>query len=180
MKNKKAAMEMSVGTIVTIVLLMSVLVLGIFLIQGIFKSAKGAVDLTDQQLQAEIGKLFESDAGVVIYPTSKYLKIKVGEIDQVGIGIKNIAGNTNVPTTFSYVVKQTDNDCGLSEEQVTNWISLGRTDEGIPIPISGFETTRATFKIPESTPTCLADFRVEVYRGGEIYDSEYFTVEVKA
>ena len=53
-KNKKAAMEMSVGTIVTIVLLMSVLILGIFLVQNIFKSAKGAVDLTDKQLKNEI------------------------------------------------------------------------------------------------------------------------------
>ena len=37
--NKKAAMEMSVGTIVTIVLLMSVLVLGIFMIQKIFSGS---------------------------------------------------------------------------------------------------------------------------------------------
>ena len=38
MKSKRGAMEMSVGTIVTIVLLMSVLVLGIFLVQKIFKT----------------------------------------------------------------------------------------------------------------------------------------------
>ena len=57
-KQKKAAMEMSVGTIVTIVLLMSVLILGIFLIKNIFSSAKNAIDLTDEQLNAEINELF--------------------------------------------------------------------------------------------------------------------------
>ena len=54
MKNKKAAMEMSVGNIVTIVLLMTVLVLGIILVQRIFTSGVGVVDLTDEQLSGTI------------------------------------------------------------------------------------------------------------------------------
>jgi len=36
MKSKRAAMEMSVGTIVTIVLLMTVLILGLVLVRSIF------------------------------------------------------------------------------------------------------------------------------------------------
>jgi len=56
-KNKKGAMEMSVGTIVTIVLLMSVLVLGVFLVQKIFQSSTNVVDQVDQQVQNQINQL---------------------------------------------------------------------------------------------------------------------------
>ena len=66
MKNKSGAMEMSVGTIVTIVLLVSVLVLGVVLITQILASAKGAVDLTDQQLKGELEKLFSEEKRLAI------------------------------------------------------------------------------------------------------------------
>ena len=59
---------MSVGTIVTIVLLVTVLVLGLVLVRTIFASAKGAVDLTDQQLRNELSKLFGEERRVSIFP----------------------------------------------------------------------------------------------------------------
>jgi len=91
MNNKRAAMEMSVGTIVTIVLLMSVLILGIFLIQKIFGTAKGAIDMTEQQLYEQINKLFSSDEGqrVMVYPQTRSLTIKKKKSDAFGWGIYN-------------------------------------------------------------------------------------------
>ena len=53
-ENKKAAMEMSVGTIVTIVLLMSVLVLGLVLITNIFSGATSSVKTIDDKVKSEI------------------------------------------------------------------------------------------------------------------------------
>lgn len=180
MRTKKAAMEMSVGTIVTIVLLMSVLVLGLFLIRGIFSSAKGAMDLTDQELQAEIKKLFAEDSKLAIYPTSKTVKIKVGNDDAIGIGIKNIATNVNSETSFSYTTVVVENNCGLTKEQVEKWISLGKSESDIPIPISEIVSGRVTISIPEGTPNCLARFRVNVQRGSTAYDTDFFEIRVKA
>ena len=57
-KNRKAAMEMSVGTIVTIVLLMSVLILGIFLVQKVFRSGSNAIDSVDDEIQNQIIQSF--------------------------------------------------------------------------------------------------------------------------
>ena len=51
MKSKRAAMEMSVGTMVTIILLVTVLVLGIFFVQKIFKSGTSAIDNIDTEVQ---------------------------------------------------------------------------------------------------------------------------------
>ena len=69
-------MELSVGTMVTIVLLVMVLILGIVLIQNIFKGAKGAVDLTNDQIRDELNKLFSEEKKVVIYPGTKRVEIK--------------------------------------------------------------------------------------------------------
>lgn len=180
-QNKKAAMEMSVGTIVTIVLLMSVLVLGIFLVKQIFDSSKSAIDLTDQQLQNEIGKLFESDAKVVLYPTSGRLKVKSGNSEVLGVGIRNIATSLEEETRFSYYVAARDNTCGLSEAQALSLISLGREETDIPIPINGFETSRVTFSVPEvGIPNCILDYRVNVKKGNADYNSEIFQVEIKS
>lgn len=178
MKNKKAAMEMSVGTIVTIVLLMSVLVLGIFLVQKIFSSSRSAIDLTDQQLQSEIQKLFSNeDTKLVIYPTSESITLKPGKDGQIGLGIRNIADNVNAGTSFFYKVDPQESDCGITPGQLESWIRLGKSRSGIPVPIGEMEMSRITFKIPEGTPKCLAEFRIEVNRGSEIY--RYKTIQVK-
>src|SRR3989344_7228243 len=109
-KQKKAAMEMSIGTIVTIVLLVSVLVLGLALVRNIFSSAKGVVDLTDQQLRGEIEKLFSEEKRLVIYPGTRLIEVEQGETGGVGIGIKNLLRGTTDANEFSYVVQVSDPD----------------------------------------------------------------------
>lgn len=74
-RDKKAAMEMSVGTIVTIVLLMSALVLGLVLTRTIFSSTSESVDQIDDQVKGEIQNLFGSTGKKLI----------------VGLGSKNTA-----------------------------------------------------------------------------------------
>ncbi|MDD5015377.1 MAG: hypothetical protein PHW73_09850, partial [Atribacterota bacterium] len=103
MKSKNAAMEMSVGTIVTIVLLMSVLILGIFLIQRIGGVARGAIDLTEKQLYTELNKLYEAneDQKIILYPQSNLLEIKKGKSDGFGLLINN---RLETDETFSYEI----------------------------------------------------------------------------
>ena len=181
MKSKKAAMEMSVGTIVTIVLLMSVLVLGIFLINNIFKSAKGAIDLTDDQLKNEIAKLFGEDKELVIYPSSRKVEIKQEEEDGVGIGIKNLLQGVSGTQKFSYEVTVSDaNDCVESEEEVEEWITVGGKEEDIPIAVGKSAVQKVLFRIPSGTSLCTARFRVNVYVDGNDYETTTFDISVKA
>lgn len=182
MKNNKAAMEMSVGTIVTIVLLMSVLVLGLVLTKDIFKSAKGAIDLTDSQLQSELGKLFGSeDVRVAIYPSSNKLTIKVGNADAFGVGIKNIATSLDSSTSFTYDVESNGNTCGLSPSQAESLIVLGKSDN-MEIPLGALQSGKITFQIREGVPECLLRYKVNVQRQGlnGNYDSQIVEVEIKA
>lgn len=176
---------MSVGTIVTIVLLMSVLVLGLMLTKNIFQSANGAIDLTDSELNEEIGKLFDSDEaqGVAIYPKAKEIKLKVGEDGSFGIGIKNIADNIDASTEFSYEVlaEEDGNTCGLSKNAAESLIVLGKTDD-LSVPVGRTQVGEVTFKIKEGVPECLLRYKLKVTREGVNgdYESLFLKVKVKA
>src|SRR4030043_1947573 len=121
-RNRSAAMEMSVGTIVTIVLLVSVLILGIVLIKNIFTSAKSVVDLTDQQLRNEVEKLFSEESKMSVYPGTRLVEIKHDSNSDVGIELRNLLTGASADKTFSYTVSVSDADlnqkCGIDEETV--------------------------------------------------------------
>ncbi len=180
MKNKTGAMEMSVGTIVTIVLLMAVLVLGLVLVKQIFGSAKSAIDLTDEQLRSEIEGLFSEDTALVVFPSSRELTIKQSESNEIGVGIKNLGESTTSSTIFSYVVTPIGSDCGIEVEQLEKWMSITNSRDNLEIPIGSLSITRIDFTIPAQTPKCTARFEVKAHANGVIYcGSEEFKINVK-
>lgn len=178
---KKGAMEMSVGTIVTIVLLMSVLILGLVLVKNIFGSAKKVIDLTDQQLGEEINKLFGEDKKLVIYPKNRLIEVKQGELEEAGIGIKNLLEGVSGSKTFSYEVIVADaSNCAESDEEVESWIVVGISEDDIPIPVGDLSIQRVRFKAPLGSSLCTARFRVNVYSEGDAYATDFFDINVKA
>ncbi|KHO55406.1 MAG: hypothetical protein QT10_C0001G0010 [archaeon GW2011_AR19] len=173
MKNKIGAMEMSVGTIVTIVLLMSVLVLGIFLVQKIFKTGTSAIDQVDTKIQSEIDQLFsEEDKSVVVYPKERTITIKKGDSGGFGFSIMN---KEQTDGSFSYIVSvgEISSGCQLSEEQAESLIVLGKTGTGINL-ISGSKLEDAIlvkFNIPETAPLCQIRYSLDVKNNGLQYAS---------
>ena len=65
-KKKKGAIELSMGTIVILVLAMTMLIMGLVLIKTIFSGAKYNVEQINQKVEGEIGKLFSEDKQIVI------------------------------------------------------------------------------------------------------------------
>jgi hypothetical protein len=185
MKNKNAQMEMSVGTIVTIVLLVTLLILGVVLIKNIFSSATGVVDLTDTQLRSEINKLFSEDSKISIYPGTRLLEMKQETTDGIGLGIKNLLTGASSDKTFSYTVVVSDSDlktkCGIDAETAESWIATGRSEEDIPIPSGDFTTQKILFEIPSGSPLCTIRFRVNVYTNDKVvYATDFFDLKVMA
>ena len=179
-RRKKAAMEMSVGTIVTIVLLVSVLILGIFLVQKIFGSAKKVIDMTDAQVTSEINELFAEENKLVIYPQTRSIKIKQEEVEGVGLGIKNLLQGGTGEEIFSYEVVVGDaSDCKETDEQVLSWIRTGKTIQNIRIPIGDLSIQRVTFRIPTGSSLCIPRYNINVYVDEQIYASEFFEVVVQ-
>lgn len=182
-KKKKAAMEMSVGTIVTIVLLMSVLVLGIALVGKIFSSAKGAIGLTNQQLNDQIDKLYGSDENqkIMIYPQTGSLTIKKNHKDAFGWSIYN---NHQNEESFSSNVSVTEigTGCTMTKAQSENLISLGKSQSNIRVA-SGSRLTHPkeiVFNIPDTASICQITYTLDVRdKDGNIYDSVDLYLTIK-
>ncbi len=175
-------MEMSVGTIVTIVLLMSVLILGIFLIQKIGGVAKGAIDLTEKQLYTELNKLYEAneDEKIILYPQTNILEIKKGKSDGFGLLINN---RLETDETFSYEITLADKGtCTMTESQIMSLINLGKERSNINLASGSILSNplRINFAIPETAKLCEVLYRLEVTTSdGSPYDGIDLQLTIK-
>lgn len=177
---KKGAMEMSVGTMVTIVLLMIVLVLGIFFIQKIFKSGGNALDQIDAKVQQEINSLFaEEGKKIVVYPREREITIEQGQMGGFGFSIENKDPDVG---TFTYNVSAQEiaSGCTLNLQQANNLIILGRS--GTEQLASGSRLEEAIFvkfNIPETTPLCTIRYDIKINKGGIPYASSDIDLVIK-
>lgn len=182
MKSKRAAMEMSVGTMVTIVLLMVVLVLGIFFTQRIFKSATNAIDLTDQQLTNELNKLFASgeERKLVVYPPTLAVEIDRGDQGGFGFAIRNREQTDGV---FSYTtsLQEVASNCIMTDEEAENLLILGGSGSGINLGSGALmdSAKRITFDVPESAPLCTIDYVLDIQKGDKPYTQANLRVSIK-
>jgi len=166
-KNRKAAMEMSVGTIVTIVLLMSVLVLGIFLVQKVFQSGTNAVDQINQQVENEINKLFsEEGQTLAIFPTSKQLTIKQGDSKGFAFSLfnKNVNGNTynwEVESLSSFNFAERCGS-GMTKEKADMFLIVPAGEISLPGSSQMESPELILFDIPEDAPLCTIPYKLTV------------------
>jgi len=181
-KNKTGAMELSMGTLVVIVLAVSALILGIFFVQKIFSSGTNAVIEINAAIQREIDNLFSTGEAqkMVIYPKAREITLKQGDEGGFGLSIKNLEQNQGV---FSYEVtaQELDSNCQMGREQAQQLIILGQRRENIPIA-SGNQLTNAIlvkFKISETTPLCTIRYAVNVLKDGRAYDYADVDLRIK-
>ena len=185
MKNKKAAMEMSMGTIVTIILLVVMLVLGVFFIQKIFTSGSGAIYTLDTQVQSEIDKLFSEDTvSLAIYPQSRNFKLKSGD-DPKGFAF-SYKNKDNEGASYDYYVFAQENfdyvgkcGSGFNADKANSYLitnagsfSLGGNTM-MPIP------ELVLFEIPENSPACTLVYNLEILKEGapEISTTIFVTIK---
>ena len=178
---KKAAMEMSVGTIVTIVLLMSVLILGLSLVKNIFSSSKNAIDEIDTAIQNEMNNMFAEEGGkLIIYPKARTIELKKGD-DAKGFGF-SVKNNDVESHRFSYTVEADDiSSCGsgftLAKAESyllggTGTFTLGAGDI--------LEHARLVkFNLPESAPPCTLTYVIDIKMDSEPYSSTDIFVTIK-
>lgn len=175
---------MSIGTIVTIVLLMTVLVLGLTLVRTIFSGAIENVNSIDQNVKSEINKLFAEDDNrrVIVYPPTKIISIKKGNDDYLGfaLSIRNI-DNTAREFDYEVVVNDPDIDdkCNIHGPEAESWIAAGKSGKVNILPSSSMEEPEfVRFLIPSDAPSCLIRYTVLVDNGD--YTSISMDLKVEA
>jgi hypothetical protein len=181
---KKAAVELSMSTIVIVVLAMTMLIVGIVLVRNIFSGATDIADLTTDQIINEINQMFGEEEKVVIYPSTDTIPVRQEKQSGFAIGIRNkLSGAEAQSATFSYdviPVSDIESDCGITEEELMSlFVSGSNSDENIPIATGDPKAVKVLFNTGEGDPLCTARFRVDVKANGNNYDSTYVFIEFK-
>ncbi len=186
-KNKKAAMEMSVGTIVTIVLLMTVLILGLVLTRTIFSGAKYNIQVIDEKIRGEIEKLFAEDKPLVVYLPNQKADLKQGEEWGIAWAVKNMEEGTTESSSLTYEILASDaSNCGgLTVIGATNYILIGQSEsQGIPLRPGQVQYEIARVNIPSTAPICTIRYRIKakLARAGrqDVDLTSFFDVKIKA
>ena len=181
MNSKRGAVELSIGTIVIIVLAMSMLILGIVLVKNIFGGAMDITDMTNEQLKSQVSKMFGEDKPFVMYPDSRQLEMKIGEVSSFGFGIKNL-GKAGSDTKFSYEVTADDipRKCEVRGEAILrDWVVTGGQSSGIPIAIGEISIGKVTMEIPGGVVPCTFRLRVNVKENSANYATDFIDITLK-
>jgi len=182
--NKKGAMEMSVGTIVTVVLLMSVLVMGLVLVRSIFTNATNAVDSIDDATMNQINKLWgDKNQKIVMYPASRDIKLKKKD-DPAGFAFV-VKNDLNVDSEFSYSVAIDEaydlSNCGdsFTQEMANSYLlnSAGTFSLGPSSKMDFPELVK--FNIPDGAPECTLLYKLKIMRESSTYTNPGIFLTIK-
>jgi hypothetical protein len=182
--NKKGALELSIGTIVVLVLAMAMLIMGLILVQNIFSGGTDAIDKINNEVLKGIDDMFsDSDAKIVIYPTSRKFTLEQGSKgDGFAFSIRNTELD-DIDLTYLIEVDPSfdiESKCKASFESVNRWLDV---DTG-SFTIAGSSKLDlpelVTFTIPDNAPSCTIPFRVNVNDNQGSYASGSVRVTIEA
>ena len=184
--SKKGAIELSIGTIVVIVLAMTMLILGIVLVRNIFTGATDNVIEINKGVEDEIKKLFsDEDERLAVRLSDNTARMKLGERFGVAFGVNNVKTGETTVTTFNYEVTIDDprirENCGVSEQEAQSWVEFNTGTVSVrPGEVSA---KSVIFDIPETAPLCLTRYKIIVWEQGktrqDLYAETDFFIEIK-
>ena len=168
---KKGAMELSISTIVIIVLAMSMLILGLVLVKNIFTGSTQSINILNEKTQAEIIGMLgneNADVGVKLGP-DKLAKISPGTDDfGVAIGAKTLDGSATDESRLQYKLKLSDTD----RESCLTILGKTKTEDLLNSKLdtymnfdefSGSNSLAIIyFSIPKGTATCTQKILIAV------------------
>lgn len=180
MENKRAAMELSMSTIVILVLAMTMLILGLVLVRTIFQTGQGSIEKIDEKVKGEINKLFSEGESVVIHLTNNKAEIPPGESFGVAFGIKNTGQTGEFVWNVEVSDTKVNEKCGVTEQQAENWITAGGSDSADLTSGKDYKDI-IFFNIPEGQVNdlsrCLVRFKLVVTLNGNPYETKPFHVQ---
>lgn len=189
MRQKKAAIELSISTVVIIVLAMTMLILGLVLVRSIFSSATNSVNSLDDKVRTEISSLFTDETqNVVIKLGSDYTaKIKPDSgTFGIGIGARTSDGSPTNRNRLKYKLTldaPTSSNCA---KVLTN----ARAEKLFQTPLNQYNSfdqfdgakafARVLVNVPKGTPVCTQKVLVDVkdFESNQDVGGSFFIIEV--
>ena len=182
--SKKGALELSIGTIVVLVLAMAMLIMGLILVQNIFSGGTDAVNKINNEVLKGIDDMFsDSDAKIVIYPTSRKFTLEQGsQGDGFAFSIRNTELD-DIDLIYSIEVDSSfdiNDKCKISVESANRWLDVDAGSFTIAGSSKLDMPELVTFTIPDNAPACTIPFRINVNDADGSYASGSVRVTIKA
>ena len=192
--NKKGAIELSIGTVVIIVIAMSMLILGLVLVRNIFTGATESVDSLNDKVRAEITNLFTEEGSKIGIKlgADKIAKIEAGTNGfGIGFGGKTKDGGnildgtttTNLWYSLELANAGSPTACVTFEEFILEQNFSGEklaTPKRFEEEIGPNGYTRLVFNIPEGTAECSESIKIITYDAGksQVIATSSFRVQI--
>jgi|APSaa5957512622_1039677.scaffolds.fasta_scaffold105464_2 hypothetical protein len=188
MNSKRGAMELSMSTIVIVVLSMALLVGGLLLVRNITGGANELVDLTNRNVLAELNSAFTKDnkVNIINLGSSKIAEIEADNKPYiVQFGGSTIDGDGD-SSEMKYSLKldsSGNQNCliVLGEEKMKSLLDKDlETEFGfIEGTSEGNAFAQIEIKIPEGTKLCSQVVQIVVYDGTDFVGMRSFTMIIK-
>ncbi len=173
--NKKGSIELSMQTIVIVVIAVILLSGGIAWVSKLFKGLDDITKDMNKVIGDQINKIFDMDAEAELAIYAPAYEIKQGIGSQFGIGIRNIDSETHAYNVEIKFVSSAN--AKHTAANVHKWL-LYDTEE-IQLSSGKMEKKLVAINIPKSAPLGMVMLKVVLIKDGEETDSEDFTITVK-
>lgn len=174
MKNKKAALELSVSTIVVIVLGVTMLIIGMVLVRNIMCGALGLTGDINSKVQSQINELFGASEGEIqcIGAGSDPVQLVPGKLNTVWCGI-------HADSSANYRIEATEITAkGVSSTETSKWIQ-SKIWTGIVAPGDSSPKKVVRIDLPANAPETNVIVRVSVTRDGTPITTQDLDFEIK-
>jgi len=187
MNSKRGAMELSMSTIVIVVLSMALLVGGLALIRTIVFGADESVDTINEKVMGELNGLFSENKRIVVkLGSTNIAKIKAdNEMFGIVIAASTLSGDLANSDNIKYKLS-------LDQSARQNCITeIGQTDTeelflqkfNTELAFDSFDGSRAAaliqVQIPEGTSLCTQKISFDVYENGQNNGRGSFTISIE-
>lgn len=174
MKSRRAALELSVSTIVVIVLGVTMLIIGMVLVRNIMCGALGLTGEINSKVRGEINRLFGAQAGEIqcIGAGGEPVQLIPGKLNLIYCGI-------NAESRASYELDATSVTAeGVAPSEMAGWIKTRRWTGDVS-PGDQNPKTVVRLDLPSDAPEGLLIVKLDVKRNGQPVTSLDLDFEVK-
>lgn len=168
---KRGALELSIGTVVVLVLGMSMLILGLVLVRSIFQGGTESIDTLNDKIRSEIASLFTNEAQDVVVKLGPDHTAKVkpdNEPFRLAIAARTSDGSAIDRGRLQYVLtldEASANNC-VKILGATRTKALFTTTVDKPQPFNEYSGSNAftliEVKVPKGTSACTQKVLVDV------------------
>jgi len=169
LRNKKAAFEMSMTTIIVIVLSVVFLIMGLVLLRNISQVATGSISGIDEKLKTQMSSLFaDEEQPIFIKPEDGQLKIRAGTTNFgfiIGGRTKNGVDIVKRSDVQYRLILNPDSDCAkkIGVAKIKSWFAgsskiAASDDDSVYNPITDYKSdmgfVRVQVDVPSGTVLC--------------------------